>query len=67
MRGVGAKLRAWGTGPEVPSGQVRKAGAERWTGPPLGRSAGAGSAQRSEEIKGPWSADNTGGDGRRER
>lgn len=50
----------------MPSGQVRKVGAERWTGPP-GRTAGAGSAQRSEEeIKGPWSADNAGGDGRRE-
>lgn len=61
------KQRAWGTGPEVPNGQVRQLGAERQA-EPLARTVGAGSAQRSqEETEGPWSGDNAGGDGRRER
>ena len=60
------KHRAWGTGPEVPNGQVRKLGAKR-RAEPLRRTVGAGSAQRSEEgTEGPWSEDNAGDDSWRE-
>lgn len=60
------KQRVWGTGPEMPNGQVRKLGAQR-RAEPLARTVGAGSAQRSEETEGPCSGDNAGGDSWRER